>query len=440
MQILAQDLEFLKTRMLHQRIAVLPAVDVLKEVEREWADIQPRILFPWKGEVAVAIGSRGISNLAEVVRAVVLRLKQAGCEPFIVPAMGSHGGASTEGQVEILSSRGITEANIGAPVRATMEVTPMGEIDGIPLFMDRMAQEADGIVLINRIKPHTNFVGPTESGLIKMIAIGLGNQIGAEHYHRLAVVRDQYRIISSAGRELLKRCKVLLGIGLVENQKHQTAVVKMARPEEIEPMEIELLKKARACLATLPLDEIDLLIIDEMGKEISGEGIDPNVVGRDVCAYGAERLWPKITRIFVRDLTEASEGSAVGIGQADFTTRRLVDKIDFRVTAINCLTACCPEAGKLPLTYPSDREAIAAALMTLRPYSLDDLRIVHIKNTLDLEKLVVSVGCLSKLEGKTNLTIGEKDLRLEFDSSGNLIPSFAAMTVLHANPRASCPK
>jgi len=402
-------------------------VNVLAEMEREWADLKDRIELPRKGSVAIAVGSRGISNLTEVVRTVVIKLREAGCEPFIAPAMGSHGGATAEGQRAVLNARGITEESVGAPVRSAMEVTSMGEIDGIPLFMDRLAQEADGVVLINRIKPHTNFVGPTESGLIKMIAIGLGNQIGAEHYHRLSVVRDQYKIISSAGRELLKRCRVLFGVGLVENQKHETAVVKMARPTEIECLEVELLKKARACLATLPLDEIDLLIIDEMGKDISGEGIDPNVVGRDVCAYGAERPWPKITRIFVRDLTEASEGSALGIGQADFTTRWLVNKIDFQVTAINCLTACCPEAGKLPLAYPSDREAIAAALVTLRPYSLDDLRLVHIKNTLELDNLTVSEGCLSDLQGKSDVTIEKKDLRMEFDGSGNLLSPFAAI-------------
>ena len=421
-----QRLELPKMRRVHQRLSVLPAVNVLTEIEREWAGLKNRIEFPWKGSVAVAVGSRGISNLTEVVHTVVEKLKKAGCEPFIVPAMGSHGGATAEGQREVLSARGITEKSVGAPVRAAMEVTSMGDIDGIPLIMDRLAQQADGIVLINRIKPHTNFVGPTESGLIKMMAVGLGNQIGAEHYHRLSVVRDQYKIISSAGRELLKRCRVLFGVGLVENQKHETAVVKMARAEEIESMEVELLKTARACLATLPLDEIDLLIIDEMGKEISGEGIDPNVVGRDVCAYGAERPWPKITRIFVRDLTEASEGSAIGIGQADFTTQRLVDKIDFQATAINCLTACCPEAGKVPLTYPSDREAIAAALVTLRPYGLDDLRMVHIKNTLELESLMMSEGCLSELQGKSHVTIEEKSLRLKFDGSGNLVSPFTA--------------
>jgi hypothetical protein len=414
-------------RRIHQSLSVLPAVNVLMEIEREWAALKGRIELPQKGRVAIAVGSRGISNLTEVVRTVVTKLKTAGCEPFIVPAMGSHGGATAEGQESLLSARGITPQSVGAPVRSSMEVTSMGESDGIPLFMDRLAQEADAIVLINRIKPHTNFVGPTESGLIKMMAIGLGNQIGAEHYHRLSVVRDQYEIISSAGRELLKRCRVLFGVGLVENQKHETAVVKMGRAAEIESMEAELLKKARACLASLPLDEIDLLIIDEMGKEISGEGIDPNVVGRDVCAYGAKRPWPKITRIFVRNLTEASEGSAVGIGQADFTTQRLVDKIDFQITAINCLTACCPEAGKLPLAYPSDREAIAAALVTLRPYSLDDLRLVHIKNTLELDTLMVSEGCLPDLQGKPPLTIEERDLQLEFDSSGNLISPFSAM-------------
>jgi hypothetical protein len=424
---IAEQLELPKMKMIYQRISTLPAVDVLKELEREWTDLKDRVEFPSGGNVAIGVGSRGISNLTAVVRAVVMKLKGAGCKPFIIPAMGSHGGATAEGQIAVLSARGITAETVGAPVRATMEVTHMGEIDGVPLFMDRLAQEADGIVLINRIKPHTNFVGPTESGLIKMIAIGLGNQIGAEHYHRLSVVRDQYTIISSVGRELLKRGRVLFGLGLVENQKHETAVVKMALANEIETMEVELLKIARACLATLPLDEIDLLIIDEMGKEISGEGIDPNVVGRDVCAYGAKRRWPKITRIFIRDLTETSEGSAVGIGQADFTTQRLVDKIDFRVTAVNCITSCCPEAGKVPLTYPNDRESMAAALVTLRPYTLDDVRIVYVKNTLELANLMVSKGCLSDLQGKPNLTIEEEDLQLELDHSGNLISPFGTI-------------
>jgi hypothetical protein len=355
---------------------------------------------------------------------VVDKLKQSGCTPFIVPAMGSHGGATSDGQTSILEGRGITKERIGAPIKATMEVQSLGEVNGIPLFLDRFAAEADGIVLINRVKPHTNFIGRTESGLLKMIAIGLGNQIGAEHYHRLSVARSQYEIISSAGRELLKRAPVLFGVGIVENQGHEIAIVKMASADQIEAVETDLLKKARACQATLPLDEIDLLIIDEMGKDISGECIDPNVVGRDVCAYGAERLLPRVTRIFVRDLTEASEGSAVGIGQADFTVRRLVDKIDFKATAVNCLTSCCPEAGKVPLTYGNDCEAIAAALVTIRPYGLDDVRIVHIKNTLELMSLRVSQGCIDELRINPNLEISEDETELSFDASGNLFSPF----------------
>jgi hypothetical protein len=423
---LVSGLKLPRMRMIHQLFNVPPPVDVLAKVDLEWTRLKERLDLTPGSSVAVGVGSRGITNLVEVVRAVVTKLKKAGCQPFITPAMGSHGGATAEGQIEVLAIRGITEESIGAPVRATMDVIPKGEVDGIPLFIDRLAHEADGIVLINRVKPHTNFVGPTESGLIKMIAIGMGNQIGAEHYHRLSMVRDQYTIISSAGKELLKRCRVLFGVCLVENQEHETAVVKMVLPDEIEVMETELLKKARVYMPKLPMDEIDLLIVDEMGKDISGEGIDPNVVGRDVCAYGAERPWPKITRIFVRDLTDASEGSAVGIGQADFTTQRLVDKIDFQVTAINCLTACCPEGGNVPLTYLRDRDAIAAALMTLRPCTVDELRIVHIKNTLELKSLLVSQGCLADLQGKPDLDIGDEDLDLEFDQSGNLISRLTA--------------
>jgi hypothetical protein len=408
-------------RMVYQHFDVPPAVDVSEEIDGEWARLKEEVALPVGKRVAVGVGSRGISNLTAVVRAVVAKLKTAGCEPFVIPAMGSHGGASAEGQMEVLRLRGITEENVGAPVLATMDVLPMGEVDGIPLFINRLAYESAGIVLVNRIKPHTNFVGATESGLIKMIAIGMGNQIGAEHYHRLVVVRDQYTVISTAGKELLKRCPVLFGVGLVENQHHETCILRMAPSYEIEAVEAMLLKKAREYLPLLPLNEIDLLIIDEMGKDISGEGIDPNVVGRDVCAYGAKRPSPEVTRIFVRDLTEGTEGSALGLGQADFTTQRLVEKMDFETTAINCLTSCCPEAGKIPLTYKCDRDAIAAALTTIRPYSLEDLRIVHIKNTLELTKILVSKGCLSELSRKRNLEIGKTALQLDFDEAGNLI-------------------
>ncbi|MBL7211849.1 MAG: DUF362 domain-containing protein [Desulfobacteraceae bacterium] len=418
---MAEKLKLPRMRMVEQSYEVPPSVDVRAEVDREWDLVKDTVNLPAGSKVAVGVGSRGVSNLAETVRAVVEKLKGVGYEPFITPAMGSHGGASVEGQIGVLRHRGVTEESVGAPIRATMEVVSMGEVDGIPLFLDRLAHEADGIVPINRIKPHTNFIGSWESGVLKMMAIGLGNQMGAEHYHRLSLVKDLYTVIISAGRELLKRSKVLFGVGLVENQEHETVSVRMGAPDAWEPLEAELLKWARALVPGLLLKEIDLLVIDEMGKEISGEGIDPNVVGRDCLTYGAKREWPKVTRIFVRDLTEATEGSAVGIGQADFTTQRLVDKIDFEATAINCLTACAPEGAFLPITFETDREALAVAMMTLRPCTLEDVRIVHMRNTLDPKRLLVSEGCLSFLKDRTDVKIDEEDLALEFDRAGNIV-------------------
>lgn len=418
----AHALRLPKMRMVRQSANIPPAVDVMTEIEREWRKIKDHLSLAPGASIAICVGSRGIANLALVVEAVASKLKNAGYQPFVTPAMGSHGGATPEGQMEVLRARGISKDTVGVPIKATMDVVPMGEVNDIPLFLDRLAHEADGIVLINRIKPHTNFIGPTESGLIKMMAIGLGNQVGAEHYHRLTVVRSQYEIISTAGKALIRKSPVLFGVALFENQRHETAEIRFAPAKEIETVEAGILKKARECLATLPLDEIDLLIIDEMGKEISGEGIDPNVVGRDVIAYGANRPFPKITRIFVRDLTDASEGSAVGIAQADFTTRRLVDKIDFHATAINCLTACAPEAGMIPLTYENDREAIEAALMTLRPAEVSDLRIVQIKNTMALMTLLVSTACLPAVKEKPGILVDTDELTLTFGDDGNLIP------------------
>ncbi len=417
----SQTLELPPMRKVRQLFEVPPKVDVSAEIDTQWEQIKDTIELSDRKDIAVGVGSRGIANLAEAVRAVVANLKAAGLDPFIIPAMGSHGGATPEGQIDVLAARGITEASVGAPVKATMDVVPMGEINGIPVFLDKMAHAAAGIVLINRIKPHTDFAGPTESGLIKMMAIGLGNQIGAEHYHRLSVVRNMYEIISTAGKALLEKSNFIFGAGLVENQEHETAIVKLVLPDELETVEMALLKKAAEYMPKLPLDEIDLLIIDEMGKDISGAGIDPVVTGRYLCAHMTPKPGPKISRIFVRDLTDASEGSALGIGQADVTTRRLVDKIDFEATAINCLTSCGPEDAKIPLAFQSDREALAAVLMTLRPYTLGDLRVVHIKNTLELTHLLISQACTPQLDDDAGVHMDSKRYELEFDKNGDLI-------------------
>jgi hypothetical protein len=413
--------------MIRQKFEVPPPLDIEAAMDVEWDCLIPTLGIPPAARVAVGVGSRGIDNLALVTRKVVDKLRQAGAKPFVTPAMGSHGGATAQGQIEVLTERGITERSVGAPIEASMETISLGtEGASIPLFLDRLAYEADGIVLINRVKPHTNFVGATESGVMKMLAIGLGNQKGAEHYHRLSLLRPQYEIISAAARTLLDRSKFLFGVALLENQHHQTCSLKMADKEHIEQVEAELLKQARVLLPGLPMEQVDLLIVDEMGKDISGEGIDPNVVGRDCCSYGAGRDSPRITRILVRDLSEATRGSALGIGQADFTLKRLVDKIDFEATAINCLTACCPEAGRVPLTYDNDRQALAAALMTIRPFQPDEVGIVYIKNTLDLRRMMVSQAYAEQLERDPAQVIEAVGKRLEFDLEGMLKSPFAS--------------
>jgi hypothetical protein len=422
---LSEPLQLPQMMMIRQIFDVPAAIDVEAAVDAEFSDLRKGLKLAPGARVAVCVGSRGLANLDRVVGRVVSILKAWGASPFIMPAMGSHGGATAEGQISVLKHRGITEETAGAPVRATMDVVHMGQTgDGIPIFLNRLAHEADALCLVNRIKPHTNFIGATESGLVKMMAIGLGNQTGAEHYHRLSLTRDQYSIISSAGRELIKRRQPVIGVALVENQDHRTCGLQVALNEQIEPMETGLLRRARELLPGLPMDQIDLLIVDEMGKDISGEGLDPNVVGRDCCSYGARRERPRITRIFVRDLTEATEGSALGIGLADFALRRLVNKIDPQATYVNCLTSCCPEAARIPMTFDTDREALAAALLSIRPYEPGDLGLVYIENTLDLTEIMVSEAYRSQLEADPALEILADHQRLALGSDGMLLSPF----------------
>ena len=281
--------------------------------------------------------------------------------------MGSHGGATAEGQTEVLAARGVIESSVGAPIRATMEVVSLGHADGIPLFLDRNAAEASGVVLINRVKPHTDFVGPVESGLMKQLVIGLGKQTGADHYHRLGVVRGLEETIPTAARALLEKVNVVLGVALVENERHQTAVLRVVAPDDIEQVERELLELARRHLPGLPLDDIDLLIVDEIGKDISGNGLDSNVVGKAAAAYSVPRPRPRISRIFVRDLTEDTHGNAAGLGVTDAITTRLLEKIDAHTTATNAFTSCAPEDAKTPAVFACDRDAIVSLLTTVRP-------------------------------------------------------------------------
>ena len=415
-----QELRLPRMKLLRQEFAVPSAIDVEAEIVRQWPGVVQGLGLKPDQRVAVAVGSRGIGDLVSIVRCVIDRLKRHGCHPFIVPAMGTHGGATPEGQVAVLAMLGITEQSVGAPLRATMDVVRLGDMDGIPLFMDRIAHDADGIVLINRVKPHTDFVGVVESGPMKMLAIGLGNQASATAYHRLGVSRGLGDVILSASRALLNCTRILFAVAVVENQDHQATMVRLTGPDDLEHTEAELLAVARRLLPTLPIEDIDLLVVDEMGKEVSGAGLDPNVTGRTSASWMTQRDKPRIGRVFVRDLTAASEGNAIGLGAIDAITTRIVEKIDFHATTVNALGSCAPEDCRVPLTLASDRDAISTLLLTLPPRSFSDLRLVFIKNTLELSRLLVSPGCLQDIAGRRNVTVNPGELELHFDPDGNL--------------------
>ena len=407
--------------LVEQRFRVPEPVDPAKEIGRQWDAAWSGVDLPPGASVAVGVGSRGIDGLVEIVGDVVARLKREGCEPFIVPAMGSHGNATAAGEQAVLAELGITEASAGAPIRASLDVVVLGEADGLPLFLDRFAAEADGIVLINRVKPHTDFVGRVESGLLKMLAIGLGNESGATSSHRHALTRGLADVVWTAGRGLLERANVVLGIALVENQQHRTSAVRLLPAKRWEHDEPQLLEQARALLPRLPLDDIDVLLVDEMGKDVSGAGMDPNVTGRSVGCWTVARETPRITRIVVRGLTPATEGNACGLGTVDVAPRRLVDAIDLAATVTNALASCAPEDGKLPVTFATDREALTAALATLRPFTPEDLRLVHIRNTLAMERLEMSPGCVPHLHEHADLTVTPEPAPFAFDGDGALL-------------------
>jgi len=376
-------------------------------------------------KIAITAGSRGIAHITEILATIVEEVKKVGGEPFILPAMGSHGGATSEGQVNVLKRLGITPEIVGAPIYASMEVEEIGHLsNGAPVYIDKIAMKSDGIIVVNRIKPHTDFKGKIESGLMKMMVIGLGKQKGAEIIHRYQL-EGYHKMIPEAARLIMKRAPIIMGVAIVENARHEIAVIKALRPEEIEAEEMKLLEVAKDLMARIPFKEIDVLIVDEIGKDISGVGMDTNVIGRFWTSPEENKFRaPKIKRIVVLDLSEESEGNAVGIGLADITTKRLISKINFDATFVNCLTSTWPELAKIPPFLPNDRDAILMAIRCCGPIDLLKARIVRIKNTLDLEYMWISEGLYEEVKNDKDLlerieVLGEPE-EMQFDVLGNL--------------------
>ena len=408
-----------------QTFPVTPPLDIAAEIRAQMKPVLGRLRPGAK--IAVAVGSRGITNLQRIVAEALQALQGAGAKPFIVPAMGSHGGATPEGQTALLADYGITEAQLGVPIRASLEVAHLGKgEEGSDVYFSEEAGRADGVVIINRVKPHTDFGGCLGSGILKMMVVGLGKRVGAANFHACASRRGYEAVLRASARVTLRSAPILCGVAIVENQRHETAKLQVILPDEMEARELELFAQAREWMPKLPFQDLDFLIVDRLGKNISGAGMDPNVIGRGVHGYssllGDRSASPVIRRLLVRDLTPETHGNAIGIGMADLTTSRLVRSIDQRVTAINALTALTLQCAKIPIHFETDREAISRALDSLALGDPREARVVRIADTLSLEHLEVSEAYLGTVRARRDLVALNEPQEMSFDAQSNLMP------------------
>jgi hypothetical protein len=400
-----------------------PRVDNIPAAVRETLDKLALGKTIKRGQtVALTAGSRGIANIALILKSVVQQLRDLGAQPFIVPAMGSHGGATAEGQRQVIESYGITEDFVGAPIRTSMEVVHLGNTEeSWPVYLDKNASTADHIGVVARVKPHTSYHGPVESGLLKMMMIGLGKRVGAAHYHRVLPEQPYDPVVRAVSRLMRAKAPIAFGLATVENGYDETAVLEAALPADFEPVEERLLVKAKEWLGRLPFHEADVLIIDEIGKDISGSGMDTNVVGRKrALRSDIIQNQPVMRFIFIRGLTEHTHGNACGIGFADFTTTRLVRGMDYQATVINCVTSGYPEGANTPVYFDTDREVLEAALAIIGTRAAEKARVMHIRNTMMLEEVEVSEACLQELTRKTEFDIVKGPYDITFDAQGNL--------------------
>ncbi len=359
---------------------------------------------PKGGRIAVGVGSRGITAIPTVAKAAVDALKEMGYAPFIVAAMGSHGGATKDGQAELLAGYGITPETMGVEVRSDMNTVILGTNPvGLPIFFDKNAYEADGIVLLNRVKPHTDFHATHESGVLKMLVIGLGKQQGASQIHKLGL-RGMKEVLPAVGRFLVGNTKFVLGMAIIENAADMPAEIVPVEPETIFDVEPKLLAKARGLMGRLPFDQIDVLAVGELGKNYSGAGMDPNVIGRLMVETQNDFERPVITRLVVLDASEETHGNIVGCGFADLTTERLVAKLDPVPFRVNILTSCCLERGRIPITLPTDRDVFEAAIDTCWRIDASESRLVIIPNTLEVNTLWVSPALEAEVNAHPHLS------------------------------------
>ena len=403
-----REIELPRVALVEQRIETPKALtDIRKSVREALGSVE----LP-TGSVAIGAGSRGVARIGEFIAALVEVLKEAGAEPFVVPAMGSHGASTAEGQAEVLAHLGVSEENVGCPVRATMETVRIGStLTGVDVYMDRNAWEADSVVVVNRVKPHTAFRGSVESGPTKMLAIGLGKQRGAHSIHSAGWGKI-HRTIPDAARVAVESGKVAFGLATVENADEEPCKVVAIPARDLEAGEAPLLEEAKRNLARLPFDEIDVLVVDEIGKNISGDGADPNVTGRYPTPFAEGG--PAVQRMAFLGLTKETGGNANGLGMADVVTERLASAMDRPATYMNALTSTTPQPVKIPMVMKDEDDAIAATLTMCAGVKAPEARLVRIKNTLDLRRMWVSEALLKEVEADERLSIMEDPRPLSF--------------------------
>ncbi len=401
--------------------------DIPAEVRRQLSTAGFTSRLKPGARVAIGVGSRGISNIAEITGAVVGFWREAGMKPFIFPAMGSHGAATAEGQADVLAHYGIRESTMGCPIVSSLDVVSLGRShEGIEAFMDRSAYEADGVMMCGRVKWHTDFAGKIESGLFKMMAIGLGKFAGAKRYHTYAYRMGLEAVIRSVGRQVLSSGKILGGLAIIEDAYHNTGRLEAVPVEIMEKREEELLELAWSWAGRIPVRALDLLIVDQIGKNISGAGMDTKIINRSIqCHYNPWPNAPVIERIFVRDLTDLTYNNAVGIGMADVVTDRIVNQVDWGATHINSLTASTPMAIRTPIHFPTDRECLEKIWTTVGRFEQPDVTIGWIRNTMELGVLGLSENLLPEIRSNPQLEVLGEPRELEFDEKGNLVSPLA---------------
>ncbi|MBS4212937.1 lactate racemase domain-containing protein [Neobacillus rhizophilus] len=415
-------MSFPKMAKIRQKFQVESLQDIPGTIAEQFQQVNADEKIKPGMEIAITVGSRGINNIPLIVKSVADEIRKRGATPFVFPAMGSHGGATAEGQKEMVESLGVTEEYTGCEIRSSMDVVEVGVTsEGIPVYVDKIAYNADGIIVMGRIKPHTDFKNKIESGVLKMASIGMGKHKQALALHTYGI-KGISEMMPEVGKVAIAKSNTLFGIGIVENAHEETAIIEAIEPDQIEERERELLKKAFTLMPSLPVDEMDILLVDEIGKNYSGTGFDTNIIGRIRVLGVEEPKKPSIKYVIASNLSEVSHGNALGIGLADLTTKRLFEKIDIKTMNENVVTSTFLARASIPIVLDNDQEALKAALRATWGVAPEQARIVRIPNTLHIGELYVSEVIFNELKDKENIEVLEDLQEMKFDADGYFLP------------------